>query len=172
MVFLFCYTYSMNKDEKFNPKEPATLIIVVGMPGSGKSTYIEELTKNNPTSTLYDDYQGKAYNNDHDPRLSKHFGPLVSDLKQGKTVIVSDIAYCVPNELGIFLGMILGSAPNVVLDFKYFINDPEQCKKNVLQRNRDGRVQKELDLIDKLTKHYKLPSVQTIPVHTPRLNAD
>lgn len=160
----------MNKEDRLNPKEPATLIIIVGMPGSGKSTFIEKLVKNNPTFCFYDDYQGEAFNDDHDPRLSKHFGPLVSDLLQGKTVIVSDIAYCVPNELGIFLGMILNIAPNVVLDFKYFTNDPEQCKRNVLQRNREDRLQKELELIDKLTKHYKVPTVEMIPVYTPEIS--
>lgn len=124
-----------------------------------------KLIEENPEFTMYDDYQGQAYNSEHDPRLSKHFGPLVADLLSGKTVIVSDIVYCLPKELGVFIGAILSVTPNVTLDFRYFNNDPDQCRKNVITRSRPDRVERELELIDKLTKHYEIPSATSLAVY-------
>lgn len=155
----------MDNNSNLEISKPSILIVIVGLPGSGKSTYIKELKKQHPDSLCYDDYQGDAYGNNSDPRLSKHYGPLVSGLKAGKTVIVSDIRYCLPGELGSFLGAILSAAPNVNLEFKYFANDPEICRKNVIDRAREERDEKELELIDTLGKFYKVPTVERLPVY-------
>jgi hypothetical protein len=155
----------MNKDNEFAIVNPGTLILFVGLPGSGKSSYIQELGERNPSFSIYDDFQGQAYNHDPDPRLSKHFGPLVSDLKSGKTAVVSDIRYCAPKELNIFLSAVLSAVPNVLLQFKYFENQPEQCKENVRTRNREGRLEQELELIDNLSESYYIPPIENIPVY-------
>lgn len=155
----------MTKSVLLGSSDPATLIIIVGMPGSGKSTFIENLCKQNPSLSAYDDFQGQAFNDDSDPRLSKHFGPLVADLKSKKTVVVSDVRYCIPAELNAFLSAILGVEPNVILSFKYFENKPEICKQNVIARNRESRVDAELELIDKLSAHYKIPDIDIVPVY-------
>ena len=95
---------------------------------------MKELAQKEPDYKLYDDYQGEAYGGSHDPRLSKRFGSLINDLKSGKTVVVSDIRYCVPAEMGAFLGAILSVASNVSLNFKFFNNKPEQCKSQPLAK--------------------------------------
>ncbi|MEI7562511.1 MAG: hypothetical protein WCJ39_02035 [bacterium] len=43
------------------------------------------------------------------------------------------------------------------LVFIYFANDPISCKKNILKRNRDGRVEKELAFIDEVSGCYEIP---------------
>ncbi len=141
-----------------------TLTVVVGLPGSGKSTYIKSLVETNPQLSVYDDYQGEAYDNDHDPRLSKHFGSLASDLKQAKHVVVSDIRYCVPYELNSFLAAILSVVPNVRIELKYFENNPKACRQNILARNREERVDKELELLDKLSDSYTLLTIEHLLV--------
>lgn len=158
----------MDDNQKDVMSKPATLIIVIGLPGSGKSMCIEDILKGDPEATQYDDYQGGAYADNSDPRLSRNYGPLLIDLKHGKTSVVSDVRYCVPGELGKFLGAVLSVVPNVVLDFRYFVNDPEQCKKNVVQRDREDRVEEELKLIDELTKLYKVSTTETIRVYSNR----
>ncbi|MFZ3009952.1 MAG: AAA family ATPase [Candidatus Microsaccharimonas sp.] len=153
------------KAEDFSTQALGTLTIVIGLPGSGKTTYINNLADQNSQLSIYDDYQGEAYNNDSDPRLSKHFGELVGNLKKAKNVIVSDIRYCIPHELNVFLGTVLSAAPNVRIELKYFENNPEACRKNILFRNRENRVDQELELLNKLTSGYVLPSIEHLTVH-------
>lgn len=151
--------------EDFTSQPLGILTIIIGLPGSGKSTYIKSLVAADPQICVYDDYQGEAHSNDSDPRLSKHFGPLVSDLKQAKSVVVSDIRYCVPHELNLFLGVVLSAAPDVRIELKYFENDPAACKKNILARNRDDRVEEELELLEKLSSGYVVPVIERLDVY-------
>lgn len=151
--------------EDFASQPLGILTIIVGLPGSGKSTYIKALVEADSHLSVYDDYQGEAYDNDSDPRLSKHFGPLVSDLKRAKSVVVSDIRYCVPHELNVFLGAVLSVAPDVRIELKYFENNPEACEKNILARNREDRVEKELELLEKLSSGYVVPVIEYLDVH-------
>ena len=146
--------------------EVGKLLIVIGLPGSGKTTYIQSFVKDNPEYSVYDDYQGETYNHDSDPRLSKHFGSLVSTLKQAKSAVVSDIRYCVSYELNLFLAAILSSAPDTRIEFIYFENNPELCKQNVYARAREGRIERELELIDQLSPIYSPIVVGALPVHS------
>src|SRR5688572_5601278 len=86
-----CFSNQMNQYEAHTPEVSGNLKIIIGLPGSGKTAYINSLVQKNTEFIVYDDYQGKSYGDDSDPRLSRHFGPLINDLKKGKTVIVSDI---------------------------------------------------------------------------------
>jgi len=151
--------------ENFTSQPLGTLTIIIGLPGSGKSTYIKYLVEADPQIRVYDDYQGEAYRNDSDPRLSKYFGSLVSDLKQAKSVVVSDIRYCVPHELNLFLGVVLSAAPDVRIKLKYFENNPEACKRNILARNREDRVGEELELLEKLSGGYVVPVIEHLKVY-------
>ncbi len=153
-----------HKTENFSTEPLGNLTIIIGLPGSGKTSYIATLADKNPQLAIYDDYQGESYGPDADPRLSKHFGPLVSNLKQAKSAVVSDIRYCIPSELNAFLSVILGAAPNTRIQLKYFENNPEACKKNILARQREGRVEKELELLEKLSKGYETVMLDQIPV--------
>lgn len=149
------------------PDVSSTLMLVIGLPGSGKSTYMQDLVARHPKYILFDDYQAETYNVDSDPRLSKHFGPLISTLKAGGTAVVSDIRYCVPYELNLFLASILTSAPSVHIEFVYFENNPEACRQNVIRRNKadEGKTELQLGLIDKLSPAYEAYSTRTVPIY-------
>jgi hypothetical protein len=130
------------------------LIIV---PGSGKTHYLEELKNSAEISNFYDDFQAKAPEKDKNPRLSRFYSTLVAGLRHGETLAVSDIRYCVQKELNLFIAAVIDAVPEVVLDIRYFKNEPEKCKNNVRKRERHS-IELELRLIDEFSPQYRVPS--------------
>ena len=43
------------------------------------------------------------------------------------------------------------------INFIYFENSLEKCKKNILKRQRKERVEKELEFLERVSKDYKIP---------------
>ena len=143
----------------------AKLLIVVGMPGSGKSTYLQRLKDDGKIVEFYDDYQGRSHDNRPEPELSKCYTPLLAHLKKGETVAASDIRWCKEPDLHLFVAAVLRVAPEAEIEYHYFQNDPKQCKANVRRRAREGHVEHELGMIDDYSKKYKIPVVKTLEVY-------
>ena len=133
------------------------LTVVIGMPGSGKTTYTKQLLKNGEIESFYDDFQAKAPEKDKNPYLSRHYSSAVSDLRLGKNVAISDIRYCVQRELNLLLAAILNAVPDIELDLRYFKNEPDKCKANVVKR-ASASTELQLKLIDEYSPQYKVPS--------------
>lgn len=140
------------------------ITIIIGLPGSGKTTYIE----NNPDfkdTFICDDYHKSGAE-----QISKEFigsvyyQDLISALCDGKDVVLSDIAYCKQDRLDETVSALSSELQTLEIEAKigyvYFENNPQACKKNVMSRNR--RVQRELDYIDKVSQYYCIP-----PDHIP-----
>lgn len=147
---------------------PARLIIIVGLPGSGKTTHMQQLLEDGEIAAFYDDFQARAIEHDKNPRLSRHFAPLVTDLRRGKSIAASDIRYCMQPELNRFLAAVIDAVPDFAIDIRYFENDPKKCAVNVRQRGRENLVDHELGLIAEFSENYRVPNhtVTTLKVHT------
>ena len=148
----------------------ARLIIVVGLPGSGKTTYMQKLLKDGKITAFYDDFQARAIEHDKNPYLSRHYAPLVADLRRGKSVAVSDIRYCDRSELNRLLATAISAVPDIEIDVRYFENNPKKCAINVRKRGRDNLVEHELGLITEYSENYRVPGLvtSTMKVRTER----
>jgi len=157
----------MNKHIVQMPEVYGNLTVVIGMPGSGKTTYMKSVLVENPEVLLFDDYQNESYDDDGDPKRSKYYKTLIEGLKQGKTALVSDIRYCSQYELNLFLSAVLSAAPNSHVEYRYFENNPDKCRANVITRGRaKDRIEKELEWIEKLSVQYSVPITHQMTVFT------
>ena len=104
-------------------------IFVIGLPGCGKTKYIEEFLKTNKNYDVHDGYS------------EKHACPeqLRYSARVGRNIIVADIGLCFPNIIKEAKRSIKAETKINKLDYDfeyvYFANDPEKCLKNILGRN-------------------------------------
>jgi len=133
------------------------LHILIGLPGSGKTTWMEAYGAENPDHLLVDDYQKEAIAHCSDPQWSRHFGSVVEALETGREVLVSDIAFCQSSSLHNFVLLMKGRANDPPIVLHYFENNPQACKANVKARGRDGWMA-EAAKVDELSSQYDPPS--------------
>lgn len=126
------------------------ITIIIGLPGSGKSTY---LTQKYMDEIVFDDYH--KYNKKSFEK-SIYYSDFLKALKKEKDIILSDISYCRSGKLKEVENKIRELKNNIKLTRVYFENNPELCKKNVLYRNRKSSGL-EIELIDKLSQCYLIP---------------
>ena len=134
----------------------ATLIAIVGLPGSGKSRYIAQIRGALP-GVVADDYM--AHPHGDSPRFTdaRRFVELVRALNAGRDSLVCDVNFCRPHRRGEFEAAIHGVAPGVVFEWRFFENDPDACIQNVRRRARINVTREEATIV-KLAPHYQYPA--------------
>lgn len=136
----------------------ARLIIIAGLPGAGKTTYLQQLKKLGEVDWFYDDFQDRSFGKSPDPRHSRYYGSLIKHLKHQKTIAVADIRYCVPSNVHQLLAVIRAKLPlqDAAIELRYFQNDPKACLANAQVRasltTRDFSY--ETELINDYTRRY------------------
>tara|TARA_R110000782_G_C14631003_1_gene394422 strand:- start:57 stop:617 length:561 start_codon:yes stop_codon:yes gene_type:complete len=74
------------------------VILIIGLPGSGKTTLINELTeKSDGKYTIYDDWMKDTYNNSKDKNEfinDINYKNVVKDLDNYKNIIISCVDFC------------------------------------------------------------------------------
>jgi len=146
--------------------------ILIGLPGSGKSTYLAQHLSDYPDSA-FDDFHGGSSDNSTAFKKSRHYDSLCRKLRDGKNCIISDIEYCRANRLADAEEGLRAAAGDLGIGIEikrlYFANDPDACRHNVVHRfgctgRRDYIA--ELSKIDDLSSSYQCPSDGCIPVVT------
>lgn len=120
--------------EKLTGLTEKKVMFVIGLPGSGKTYYMENTLK--PKGfTLVDDIENTR------------------QIPNDKNLIaISDVNLCVPEICLMAFHSVKSFLPEHNINFLTFENDPEKCKANVKYRN-DGR--DVMEDIDNLTKIYQ-----------------
>lgn len=141
-------------------KKRGKVIILVGLPGSGKSYLIKALKKK-ASGLVSDDFMKDAALNspiNREPSItdSRHYHRLISDLRDGKECVISDIILC-DALFRIQLDMALKiDAPTCTVKWEFFENNPEACVKNVRRRRKPSWA-REIKLIRFLSRKYFPP---------------
>ena len=98
-----------------------TLTVVIGLPGSGKTTYC---LMNNVEDNMYDDYVSKLVND-----------RIVSDLLNGSNVCINDPRLCMFDVFERHMAYFKKYIPETNIKLILFENEPEKCLMNVSNRN-------------------------------------
>ncbi len=146
----------------------STLTLIAGLPGSGKTTLLEA----GKYEAIYDDFYAtqpisdeKGVSANKNPLQNTRFSQLIGDLLANRHTAVSDIAFCAARYRNDFLAAVFTAVPDVEVRFIFFDNDPERARRNVTHRNRQDRLEKELQLIDELSKQYSIVQSETRSVY-------
>jgi len=68
------------------------IILIAGLPGSGKTTYIEKLRQEG--WSIFDDFKANAYNDSSVFWHSRNYEALISAIREGRKCLVADIDFC------------------------------------------------------------------------------
>jgi predicted kinase len=72
------------------------LIVVIGLPGSGKSHYVDRLLADGSVGWICHDFHADAYNDSKLVTDSRYLQELLEKLRTGHTCAIADIAFCDP----------------------------------------------------------------------------
>ncbi len=140
-----------------------TLIIVVGLPGAGKSTKLQEI-RSSLTGLSIEDFHGNAFGDSPAVKDSRHYRALLEALHAGHSCAIADIEFCDPVRRDRLHQAIVAELPELQIEWIYFENAPKKCESNIRLRNRQ-RVDKDLQALADLADRYVIPDgVSPIPI--------
>ena len=144
----------------------ATLIVLVGLPGSGKTCYRRQALAYLPEEQVADDFHRDAYGDSPRTHHSKHYGRIFAALRAGNDSMISDIAFCDSRRLNNVLNAFEADLPGQVdFDVRYFAKDLESCKTNINTRNDAGK-DRDLKALDEFAPGY-CPPQTAMDVYAP-----
>ena len=133
------------------------IVIVGGLPGSGKTPYLKQLSSEG--WEVFDDFQANARDNSPEFRNARHYARLILALRAGRRCVVSDIRFVCPGDRQEAERVLRDELPNVAIDWRFFEPDREQCEDNILRASASGRRSKaRLAKLEEFSQKYSVPS--------------
>ena len=141
----------------------AKLVIVVGLPGSGKTLHLPRFKREHNAEYLRDNFKEYAFR--HSPWItySRHYVDLICHLQNGHNCVIADIDFCKNDAREEAVKAVTYHVPGVEIHWICFENNPTQCRKNAVASKQ--KVEDKLAAIDAYTKLYTYPAgARPIPV--------
>lgn len=138
------------------------VMIVVGLPGSGKTSFLKDTFGERYSTNCFDDFHSEACRDNSAFEYSRCFGALMQRMQAGEKCAISDVAFCEAERLKAAKVGLEKIAHNFGLQLEIeevnFANDPNACRHNVIHRFGSEGVQnyiEELRMIDRFSNVYK-----------------
>ena len=131
------------------------ILLIAGLPGSGKTTHLNELQQNG--WSVFDDFKAGAI--DDSPAFNKscRFVAVVSKLREGKKCAVADIDFCRGTSRTEAENVLLGALPGLEIHWRFFANDEQACGENIRRRGRDS-LEADLVKLREYSRIYEIPA--------------
>lgn len=135
------------------------IIVIIGLPGSGKTTSIDKQYRNCCDYVIFDDMKRHAIEDKRDFVYSRYYPEIVNIIKnESMNIVISDIDFCNLNKLqeavDILKFWLKESKSNYNIKGKIFRNNLEQCKKN-LQKDNSNNMKDKLRKAKKYSTTYE-----------------
>jgi hypothetical protein len=128
------------------------LIVVMGLPGSGKTFYSKRLMKSG--LRCFDDFHADADGDSIEVAASPDWPDLKESLKTGVDAVVGDIAFCEPSRRAALMEAVRAEVPSVQIEYLAFENNPARCLENLINvADSDHRIAK----LSEWAPRYVLP---------------
>ncbi len=114
------------------------VILIIGLPGSGKSTLIEHY-KSHPfiNYKIYDDWITWTHDDQNKEFIADvNYKELLETLNQGTSTIISGIEFCNNEFLHKSEYYLKTQFPNLNIKRVYFENDPQKSESNIRYRDK------------------------------------
>lgn len=134
------------------------IIVITGLPGSGKSTYINKTYKDRQGYRIIsEDYQANAINDSPVFERSKHYSDLLNTLRETDDIpVISDLRYCSKNEQKSLIKAVHRIYASIEIEWVCLTTKPDECKLNIEKRGRLSK-EKEKNLVDEYSPIYSIP---------------
>ena len=108
------------------------ILLVAGLPGSGKTTYLCELEGRG--WLCFDDFKNAAINNSRQFRQSPHCATLLTRLREGVRCVVTDIDFCHTESRREATDVLRAEVSSVDIRWLYFSHNVEDCAANIIRQ--------------------------------------
>lgn len=129
----------------------AKITLLVGLPGSGKSTLGNILAKESDSYFL-DDISNQTSD------INLFFADFFQTHQNIQHLIVSDVYFCYEKTLKKAQNILNNHFPNAILDVIYFENSYQKCLNNINYRISLGDDRKVLEFLSNTSKTYTIPN--------------
>lgn len=131
--------------------------LIVGLPGSGKTTWGASFIQQNPKTLFIDDISIVTDN------AKECLSKIAKDYEY---ILISDVYFCQEEVRTVAIETINKVFSDIPIETIYFENSIEKCLNNISKREKEGDQRKVLGLIKELSKKYKIPeNVNQITIH-------
>lgn len=138
------------------------IVFIIGLPGSGKTTYLEARRQGEFKDCLFcDDYYKSAPGRTVEFIGSAYYQDLRKALANGESAVLADIVFCETDfreeALAGIQALLKELGIKADIELRFFENDPQACEANILRRGRSKRVEDELEFIRTHKDTYHIP---------------
>lgn len=134
------------------------IIFIVGLPGSGKSTLIQNEYAEETVFAVFDDVKGNAVLDCGNFTYSQHYPDIIIEMKDGsKNIVISDISFCEYEKFNQARQILNWWITKYHCDYKMksviFKNKPEKCIRNIT-RGSNRNNQKRIEMVKAFSKNF------------------